>query len=357
MLCVVAAICFAWTTASTAAGDEKAEPKLKGKPLSKWIEQLNHANRGLQVRAARTLSEAPKELRPKIMPQLIPLLGHKRENLLCWVAQVLGSYGPEARAAVPGLLPLLKGTQFERNRAAAAKALGLILVDAKPSEEVEKVAVALSEKFNEEYDKYSDVRREAVRAIGMIGPAAKKVVPKLHRGLIDYRKYSREHQMVRQQSAWACGRMGPLAKMHIDRLISMLHQEGHQIPEIAWAIGQIGPVHENVVPNLVDKMEKNMNSHAMVMRTLQALEGYGERAAPAVDFLMYYMKSGKASTETLIQTLKTLKAIGPKAKKAVPLVTKYKEIKSYSAHHRKASAEQVAEIRKLAAEFLESVKS
>jgi HEAT repeat protein len=357
MLCVVAAICFAWTTASTAAGDDEAEPKLKGKPLSKWIEQLNHTNRGLQVRAARALSEAPKELRSKIIPRLIPLLGHKRENLLCWVAQVLGSYGPEARAAVPGLLPLLEGTQFERNRAAAAKALGLILKDATPGEEVEKVAVGLSEKYNEEYDKYSDVRREAVRAVGMIGPAAKKVIPKLHRALIDYRKYSREHEMVRQQAAWACGRMGPLAKMHIDRLISMLHQEGHKLPEIAWAIGQIGPVHENVVPNLVDKMEKSMNYGGLVMRSLEALENFGEKSAPAVDFLMYYMKSGRASAEAFIQTLKTLKAIGPKAKKAVPLVTKYKDIKSYSAHHRRASAEQVAMIRKLAAEFLESVNS
>jgi HEAT repeat protein len=285
------------------------------------------------------------------------MLGHKRENLLCWVAQVLGSYGPEARPAVPGLLPLLEGTQFERNRAASAKALGLILVDAKPCEEVEKVAQALSEKYNEEYDKYSDVRREAVRAVGMIGPAAKKVIPKLHRGLIDYRKHSREHQMVRQQSAWAAGRMGPLAKMHIDRLISMLHQEGHQLPEIAWAIGEIGPVHENVVPNLVDKMEKSMRYTGLVLRSLEALEKFGDKSAPAVDFLMYYMQKGRPTTKTFIQTLKTLKAIGPKAKKAVPVVTKYKDIKSFSAHHRRASAEQVAMIRKLAAEFLKSVNS
>jgi HEAT repeat protein len=259
---------------------------------------------------------------------------------------------------VPGLLPLLEGTQFERNRAAAAKALGLILKDAKPSEEIDKVAQALSEKYNEEYDQYSDVRREAVRAIGMIGPAAKKVIPKLHRGLIDYRKHSREHQMVRQQSAWACGRMGPLAKEHIDRLISMLHQEGHQLPEIAWAIGRIGPVHENVVPNLVDKMEKNMNYRGLVERSLEALAGFGEKSAGAVDFLVYYMNNGRPSTKTLIATLRTLKAIGPKAKKAVPLVTKYKDIKSYRPHHQPAaSEEQVALIRKLATEFLESVKS
>ncbi len=355
---IVAVIGLMWTVACFAEDEVKeTEPKLKGKPLSKWIKQLNHSNRGLQVRASRTLSEAPKELWAKVIPQLIPMLGADRENLRCWVAQTLGNYGPAARAAVPGLLPLLEGTQFERNRAAAAKALGLILKDAEPSEAVEKVAVALSEKYNEEYDQYSDVRREAVRAVGMIGPAAKKVIPKLHRGLIDFKKWSREHQMVRQQSAWVCGRMCPLAKMHIDRLISMMHQEGHQIPEISWAIGQIGAVHENVVPNIVDKMEKNMNSHAMMLRSLQALEGYGPKAASAVDFLVYYMNNGRPTTATLIQTLKTLKAIGPKAKKAMAAVEKYKDIKSFrQSNQPAASEEQLAEIRKLAAEFLAAVR-
>jgi hypothetical protein len=151
--------------------------------------------------------------------------------------------------------------------------------------------------------------------------------------------------------------MGPLAKMHIYRLISMLHQEGHKLPEIAWAIGKIGPVHENVVPNLVDKMEKNMNSRGLVMRSLEALESFGDQSSGAVDFLVYYMNKGRPSTDTLIQTLKTLKAIGKKAKKAVPAVEKYKNIKSLNLDHKKASAEQLAMIRKLATEFLESVKS
>lgn len=230
--------------------------QIEGKQLSEWIKQLQSDNRGLQVRAAKILSVVPAELRPIIVPKVIPLLKSERENDKFVAAQILGEYGAIAKVAVPDLLPMLKGTQYERNRAASAKALGQILKDALPSEEVDRVAEALASKFNEEYDQYADVRREAVRAIGMIGPAAKKVIPKLTRALTDYVQYSTEHQMVRQQAAWACGRMGPLAVEHMDRLITMLHAEGEQLPEIVEAIGQIGPINENVINNIVDKMEQ-----------------------------------------------------------------------------------------------------
>ncbi|MFC1672433.1 HEAT repeat domain-containing protein, partial [Planctomycetota bacterium] len=156
MVCI--AICLAVSVAP--AGEEEVI-KIKGKTLDQLIKQLDSPNRGLQVRAGRALSEAPKKIWEKIVPKLIPLLEADRENLRFIAAQTLGNYGPVARAAVPRLVPLLKGTQFERNRAAAAKALGLILLDAKESPEVTEVAKALVAKFNEDYDQYSDVRRES----------------------------------------------------------------------------------------------------------------------------------------------------------------------------------------------------
>jgi len=184
---------------------------LNGKPLSQWIQQLRSENRGLQLRAARALTEAPENLRPTIVPLLIPVLKSERENDRFVAAQVLGSYGPGARPAVPSLLPLLSDMQFERNRAAAAKALGQILKDAQPDEEVEKVTQALTRKINEEWDAYSDVRREAVYAIGMIGPAARSAIPKLTRALTDVdpvHKLGGERRFVRAAAPWACGRMG-----------------------------------------------------------------------------------------------------------------------------------------------------
>lgn len=311
---------------------ECSTEELQGKSVSEWISQLRSDNRGLQVRAGRTLAEAPVELRPAIIPQIMPLLKSERENDRFVAAQILGEYGPSARIAVPDLLPLLKGTQYERNRAAAAKALGQILKDAEPSEEVNKVAEALASKFNEDYDPYSDVRREAVRAIGMIGPAAKCVIPKLTRALTDFKKYSKEHQMVRQQAAWSCGQMGSLAAEHMDRLISMLHTEGDELPEIVEAIGKIGAINNNVVPNIIDKMEGTTYRWMdFQIAALKALQKFASKSKLAVPYIIRILQergtehTGRFSLNWRIEAVKLLASIGSEAKEALPLLEKLKD--------------------------------
>lgn len=315
------------------AGAEEQNPKIQDKPLSEWVAQLTDMNRGKQVRAARALSEAPEDVRAAITKRLIPLLRSDRENDRFVAAQVLGDYGPLARAAVPDLLLMLKGTQFERNRAAAAKALGQILKDAKPSKEIDEVAAALSAKYNEEYDNYSDVRREAVRAVGMIGPAAKSVIPKLTRALTDFKQWSQEHQMVRQQAAWACGRMGPLAAEHIDRLIAMMHTEGHELPEIVEAIGNIGAVHENVALNVVDWLEKlgrGGRYGAAKLAGWIALEKLGGKAEPVVPLIARYLREGlrEDPPESYVQWFRILRAAGPKAEEILPKVREWAEVQA-----------------------------
>jgi hypothetical protein len=334
---VFVAVCMSLVVfISTAVAGDGDDPKIKGKPLSKLIKQLTGSNRGLQVRAARAISEATPEQIPKVVPKLIPILKSDRENDRFVAAQTLGNYGPPAREAVPLLVPLLKGTQHERNRAAAAKALGLILEDAKPSEEIDKVAAALTAKFNEDYDQYEDVRRESVRALGMIGPAAKSCIPKLTRALKDHGDHLPDLRGVRKEAAWTCGRMGPLAKEHMDLLISMMHQEGEWIPEIVEAIGRIGPVHENVVPNIIDKMEKTGKGHAdgwsSKKKAYEALEGFGEKALPAKDYLIRVLRetpNNRVPLEPLIASCRALAAMGPKAKDALPMLEK---MKTYISH-------------------------
>jgi hypothetical protein len=226
---------------------------------------------------------------------------------------------------VPLLVPLLTGTQHERNRAAAAKALGLILKDAKPSEEIGKVAAALTAKFNEDYDQYEDVRRESVRCI-----------PKLVRALKDHGAHLPDLRGVRKEAAWTCGRMGEPAKEHMDLLISMMHQEGEWIPEIVEAMGKIGPVHENVVPNIIDKMEKTGKAHgdgwSFKAKAYEALEGFGEKSLPAKDYFIRVLRetpNNRVSLEPLIACCRVLAAIGPKAKDALPMLEK---MKTYVSH-------------------------
>lgn len=333
------------------------EPELAGKKLSEWVQQLRSDNRGFQIRAARALAEAPEELRAKIIPHVVPLLASDRENDKFVAAQVLGEYGPISRSAVPDLLPLLEGTQFERNRAAAAKALGQILKNAEPSEEVEKVAQRLAAKFNEEYDRYSDVRREAVYALGMIGPAAKKIIPKLTRALTDFKEHSHEHFLVRQAAAWATGRMGPLAAEHIDRLIAMLHAEGRKAPEIVEAIGRIGAVHENVVPNIVDVMERR-EGIGLQIQAYEALLKCGTRAAPAVPLLARFLRERFLHPRLMVPAIKVLKMLGPLAEGAATEVKEYCNIDAYRCRDnnvRPATPEQVEAIRQLAREALEAI--
>jgi len=301
---------------------QETDPEVDGRPLSQWVKQLRSDNRGLQLRAARAMAAAPTDLRAGIVPLVIPVLKSERENDKFVAVQVLGEYGAAARAAVPDLLPMLEGTQYERNRAAAAKSLGQILKDAAPSEEVDEVVKALVSKLG---DSYSDVRRESVYACGMIGPPAKaflsKVAPLLqewHPGHAVYEGYP-----VRCAAAWAVGRMGKEAAGQIDLLIKMLHSDGHVNPNLAWAIGQVGPVHDNVVPNLMDKIESAGRAGdypELKIEAYNALARFGGKSAPAVALTRRLLRDTTFPPTPLMRTamMKMLAAVGPAAKDSGP---------------------------------------
>lgn len=338
----IAVLVMAMMIVSACALAGEDDPKIKGKPVSKLIEQLRGDNRGLQVRAARALAEAPKELHEKIAPKLIPVLKSDRENDKFVAAQTLGQYGVVARAAVPDLLPMLEGTQFERNRAGAAKALGQILKDAEPGEEVETVVKALLKKINEDFDQYPDVRREAATAIGMIGPAAKSAIPHMKKALTDFKQHDKDRFQVRMAAAWTLGRMGPDSKEYMDRLISMLHGEIDIATHVVWAIGRIGPLNENVVTNVMDRLEKvlagagfRVGPYSYPVENLSAgtvreykdhcfatLASFEKKSKVAVPLMIRCISEGNWTAQhrfdDAVGALKVLKAIGPDAREALP---------------------------------------
>jgi HEAT repeat protein len=325
------------------------EPTIQEKPLGEWMKQLRSDNRGFQLRAARALAEAPTNARPQIVAQVIPVLKSPRENDKFVAAQVLGDYGPVARAAVPDLLPMLKGTQYERNRAAAAKALGWIFKDATADKELDEVVDALTSKISDDYDKYSDVRREAVQALGMIGPAAKKAIPHLVRVMTHFcdgvgSSQDQEYRLVRRAAAWTCGRMGPLAVEHVDLLISRMHVEGTSCPEVVEALGFIGALRENIAPNIIDAIERAGrpgDAGWFKAKAFEALGKFGEKSAPTVPVMRRMLKdtTGDNSTDVKIAILKCLAALGPVGKEAVPEIqshigrgeTKEQALKAYKA--------------------------
>jgi hypothetical protein len=311
------------------AAEASAEDPLVGeKPLSEVIKQLKSENKGLQLRAAKALIEAPAELRPKLMPRMMELLKSERENDKYVAAQVLGECGPAAKAAVPDLLPMLEGTQYERNRAAAAKALGQILKDAKPSDEIEKVTKALIAVFR---DKYPDVQRESVYACGMIGPAAKSCLPHLVAPLeygIHYSSSDAPYFLVRGATVWTLGRMGPLAASYSDRLIARLHYEGSRLPGIVEAMGNIGPVNENVIPNIIDAIEaagRPGDCAAFKAKAFETLAKFGEKSSKVVPVMRRMLRVTTGDEPRPIQEaiLKALPAMGPAAKEAAPEILSY----------------------------------
>ncbi|MBA4387773.1 MAG: hypothetical protein C0404_07320 [Verrucomicrobia bacterium] len=331
------------------AGDD---PVVGEKPLSELLKQLRSENRGLQMRAAQALGNAPTNLHGRIMPQLIPILKSERENDKFVAAQTLGVYGSISRVAIPDLLPMLKGTQYERNRAAAAKALGQILKDAKSDKEVDEVTAALIEAFK---DAYEDVRREAATSCGMIGPAAKACIPHLPPLLKE--PPGAEPNMVSMAAAYTCERMGPLAKEHVDLLITIMHRyASFKTPAYVLALGAIGPVQDNIVPNIMDKMEQTDQTIWWHMAPYEVFERFGPKAAPAVDLLDRFLRESKLSPPQVVQTMKTLKAIGPAAKNAQKTVEGLTKITQYNQRYgRAATAEEVAEIKKQAAEALKAI--
>lgn len=312
--------------AGLAIGQEN-DPEIDGKPVSQLIKQLRSENRGLQLRAAQSLAKASTNDMAKIVPQLIPVLQSERENDKFVAAQILGEYGPSAKPAVPDILPMLGGTQYERNRAAAAKALGLIFKDAQPGEEPGKIAQALIKVFD---DKYSDVRREAVTACGVIGPAAKACIPHLPALFEDFaRRRDGESKLVERAAAWTCGRMGPLAAEHMDRLISMMH--GQTYPEVVEAIGAVGAVQDNVVKNVLSRMEKVMNVPDLMLYELKGrdyaptcfatLEKFGPKAKEAVPMMVRHLTEQPSQfpgPHIPLLAARVLGAIGPDAKDAIP---------------------------------------
>lgn len=353
----VAALCMSTFCAlALAEGDE---PAVGDKTLSQQLKELRSDNRGFQLRAARALAEAPKELWPKILPQVLPVLKSERENDKFVAAQVLGEYGPIAKAAVPDLLPMLKGTQYERNRAAAAKALGQILKGAPESEEIEKVTKELVSLFD---DKYMDVRREAVTACGMIGLAAKSCIPSLGKRIGDAAGGDSVTRHAGKSEVWACGEFGPLAAVYIDRLISIMH--GGPVAETIEAIGKIGAVNDNVVKNIVDRMEvvaagnvivqegsrtRRINGEEMranIIAALEALAKFGAKSEPSIPYLKRMITTGgwHKNKEYAVRTMKVFGAIGPGSKDVIETIEQGC-LKSSDADIKKAAEEALAKIK------------
>jgi hypothetical protein len=143
-------------------------------------------------------------------------------------------------------------------------------------------------------------------------------------------------------------------------MIAMLHVDGRVNQYVSEAIGHIGAVHENVVPNMVDWLEKMgrdwRGSRETRMNAWVALEKFGEKSLPSVPLIARYLREDMGNSETpelYSQWFKILKAIGPKAKEALPEVKKWAEKKGVPRGWDKAKFEEMKKAAAEAAAVLE----
>ena len=173
---------------------------------------------------------------PKIQ-NLISALRSENSSIRQRAAEALGKIGPEAKAAVPGLIEALKD---EAVRWKAGEALGKIGPGAKAA------VPALIEALKDEKEY---IRREVVEALGKIGPGAKAAVPALIKALKDEKEY------IRKEVVEALGKIGPAAKAAVPALIKALKEEDKFVRlRAAEALGGIGPESREVVPALIEAL-------------------------------------------------------------------------------------------------------
>lgn len=121
-------------------------------------------------------------------------------------AQALGRIGPDARAAVPGLLRLMKGSGHTA-RLIAAKALGDI-------GDAQQAVTLLIKDLDHPVE---GICYMTAQCLGKIGPAAKAAVPKLAEVVGDPKR-----QESRNYAATALGKIGPGAAEAVGVLVAAL---------------------------------------------------------------------------------------------------------------------------------------
>jgi HEAT repeat protein len=186
-------------------------------------------------------------------------------------AFALGRCGAEAEDAVPKLLARATEDTDVGVRAAAAMAIGDIILamnkrDHQPPPTLEDPTTPIAPKDNPHWDTAgpvlmrklgqetdAQVKRGLAYALGAFGAQAAPAAPALKEALKD------KSANVRQNAAWALGRIGAAAKPPVvSELCALLADEDPLVRrDAATALGDIGlPTAENAVPPLIDLVQR-----------------------------------------------------------------------------------------------------
>jgi HEAT repeat protein len=275
------------------------------------VAALRDGDAGLRQSAARALGQLGPDAKERALPALLDALGDDDAEVRAAAAEGLAALPLDA-GDVSALLKLLRHRDAPV-RAQAARALG------KVGPEARKAVEALGEAVQ---DRNPAVRQAALEGLAGIGPDAAAVVEDVAGALQDPRKE------VRRAAVEALGGIGPEAKTAAKALAAALADPDLR-PDAVVALGRIGPAAaqaREVVTGLVALLEER--DEALRDKAVAALAKVGKPAVAALRRAL--ADPGK---QVRLGAAQALGGMGPAAKDALNLLNLH------------ARADQDAEVR------------
>jgi len=195
----------------------------------------------------------------------------KEPGLRRSAAFALGRIGSRAEEALPKLLEIVQKDATPAVRATAAMAIGDIMLDFK--EEAGKHWETYGPYLEKQLGKETDARarRGLLYALGSFGPAALPALPAVRSALAD------QSPVVRQNAAWALGRLGAAAGSEAVTDLCKLLEDASPVVrrDAANALGDIGlPTAQTAVEPMLELIDREGKKDGDAVVLKAALEKF-----------------------------------------------------------------------------------
>ena len=334
-----------------------------GPALPALVAALKDSDAGARLDAAEALSHIDPEKAGLAVPVLAAALRAEKAPDRLRAAEALERLRGTARPAVPALLAALND---EDRPVRLAATLALIAIDREAAAASVPVLIDILQNGD------TLARRRTARAAASLGPAAKGAVPELLRalkaddvhlrlaaaeavarvdrsqakagievlaGLLADKKH--RSSMVRAYALQALGRIGPDAKDALPVLAAVLDDDGPFHGEAAAVMLKIDPQNAAAL-DFLRKVLKGQAANDGLFEMFEDMPELGAAAKPLVPDLLSHLKAPAAFFR--LNAARTLGAIGPDAREAVPLLREL------------AAKDKRADVREAAAEALKKIE-
>lgn len=284
------------------------EQTYKGRTAREWISQLKQP--------AQSDTPNPREaliaMGNDAVPALAEAIDRHKPKRTFYCLEILGSIGGKEAVSVLSdavyFLPDYNAaTGLDLNKK-AIEALGetkhsealAVLVELLKRGMVTTRNVGVFANFGEEAvdpllqllaDKNPDIRGCSAKALGMVGPRAKRAVESLRAALKD------ESEDVRSAAILALGRIGPAAASAVPDLIKLMGKRNGSI----GALGKIGPSAKEAVPTLIHILrdrEIDWEIRSAAVRSLGLIGANAKSAIPALEEIIEEFKSPNSAVRS-----------------------------------------------------------